>query len=430
MDRRGRLVFLGLGLVVGLIAGAGAVVIAQLWAPVSNVRPPVPTEPSVGPASEPARSANESSPLVAPLSERVDARRETRGATGAIEQALFGPVQRAHGESSLKKGWARVRQDEMPKADLAAGMARYEALVNTAPESIGAELATARTKSEEAVVDSKSGGVLGLLEAMAKGGIAPPIDEVRDRERFDAFFPRQAVEAPLDGTAHKKHPGQALEDGSTLNFPAGVFLVEDLMRERDPFPKDVTLAGAGMDNTLLVLNGPLYTNAALVRFTVRDCTLFTDGHYLFDLRVKPASATLVRVRLIGFDSGTGSSCAISSNHGIALRAEDCRIEGGYGNAPQHGLLFDVRSDGLLARFEHCRLSEVQMRMDLWRPGAAVVFLGCTLEDILDHDDLTSHGGTHPGVLFDGCSLTYLEGENVAKKDLDTLFPDWRSRMNQ
>src|SRR5207247_1416916 len=96
---------------------------------------------------------------------------------------------------------------------------------------------------------------------------------VRDRGRFDAYFPRQTAEGFVDGPSHKKHPGKALADGSTLGFPAGVFLVEDLMRDRDPFPSDVTVAGAGMDATLLVLNGDLYTNAALNRFTIRDCTL-------------------------------------------------------------------------------------------------------------------------------------------------------------
>jgi hypothetical protein len=426
MDRRGRLVFLGLGLVVGATAGAGAVVIARVAA---IDRPPAATHPAATPGDEP-RGATDASPLATPPSERVAAQREAPAAT---VQLLFGPVQRAHGEAGLKKGWARERHDPMPDDDLATGMARYEALVRDAPESIGADLARARTKSEQALADSKSGGLFALLDALGKGGVAPPVDAVRNRGRFDSFFPRQTAEGFVDGPSHKKHPGKVVENGSTLNFPAGVFLIEDLMSDRHPFPDDVTVAGAGMDATLLVLNGDMYTSDGLNRFTIRDCTVFTDSHSLFDMREKPASATLLRSRFIGFDSGAGGSSLIDAvERGIALRVEDCRIEGGYGRH-QDGQLLDVRTDALLARFERCRFSELSMRMEFWHPGATVVFLGCTFEDLLDGTDLTRHGATNPGVLFDGCSFAYLLGPdraNLPKKDLNTLFPDWRARMNQ
>src|SRR5690606_13610272 len=87
------------------------------------------------------------------------------------------------------------------------------------------------------------------------------------------------------------------------------------------------------------------------------------------------------VRLIGFDKGAGASCAFGTEE-LALRAKGCVIEGGYGRAPQHGTLFDVRTDGLLARFEDCELRLLDLELNHIRSGATVVFEDCRLTDLL------------------------------------------------
>lgn len=68
-------------------------------------------------------------------------------------------------------------------------------------------------------------------------------------------------------------------------------------------------------------------------FGARDCTLYTENQYLFDLRNDSASVHFDRVRAIGFDMGAGSSCLFGTEE-LALYARDSRFEGGYGRSPE------------------------------------------------------------------------------------------------
>jgi hypothetical protein len=88
----------------------------------------------------------------------------------------------------------------------------------------------------------------------------------------------------------------------------------------------------------------------------------------------------------------------------------------------------VRTDALLARFESCSFSLVNLNVTHWRPGATVLFLACSLDQVLD--DPVVDAASKPGVTFDGCSFTRHQGgwETVPKLDLNALFPDWKNRM--
>ena len=88
--------------------------------------------------------------------------------------------------------------------------------------------------------------------------------------------------------------------------------------------------------------------------------------------------------------------------------------------------------GFLARFESCRISKANMRINTLRPADTVVFDGCHLQDIFD--DPVGQAEHMKGVAFVNCAvLRYdkeVQGWPPAKKDLNDLFPDWKDRINE
>ena len=105
---------------------------------------------------------------------------------------------------------------------------------------------------------------------------------------------------------------------------------------------------------------------------------------------------------------------------------DCRIEGGYGRSPTHGQLFDVRTAGLLARFDSCVLDYIGIKR--LHPGSTVVFANCTLRNILDMD--SADMPQLPGVSFPGSTLfpSSQPHDTSFRKDLSDLFPNWPTRI--
>lgn len=342
---------------------------------------------------------------------------------------IYGAVQRAHGERGIREGWKGVRADDVGAEELIAGLAEYEKLVLETPISIGRKLGEARNATDAALEDAKRGGLFALLKSLEEKNAGPIVDVVRDAKQMDAYFQRSSTGASfVDGPSHRKHADDALENGATLTFPAGVFRVGNLLGETRPTPRDVTVRGAGMDATLLVTADELF-RAGLVNLTLRDCTLHTDGNYLTDIRSQPASMTFERVRFIGFDSGAGGSCLLAAK-ALAVRAFDCQFIGGYGRSPRSGQLFDVRTNSLIARFDRCLFDQLGLELRGIRPRATVVMIGCTLTDMFDDQPYASNA--HAGLALDGCTVGYLEGGSraAATKDLNALFPDWKDRMER
>jgi hypothetical protein len=214
-----------------------------------------------------------------------------------------------------------------------------------------------------------------------------------------------------------------LTAGVVLQIEPGVWKIEALEPRSGPFPADVTLAGSGADRTLLLLGG-IRPAGALARFTLRDCTVFTDSQALFDMPAGFASITFERARLIGFDSGVGNSALIRAR-GLGIAMRDCEFAGGYGRAPGVGTLFDVPSAALLARCERCKFSALRLGVESWNPGASAAFVECAAPDLLD--DAQAALATHAGVLARSSEFARLaDGVRPAPLEVDGLFKDWRA----
>ncbi|GJM23239.1 MAG: hypothetical protein DHS20C15_31540 [Planctomycetota bacterium] len=267
--------------------------------------------------------------------------------------------------------------------------------------------------------------LMTALRLLEEGTVGPIVDPVLDGEWFDSLFERVAPEVVLDGpTLLAKGNWASLHEGATIQFPAGVFEIKDLMDSHDTFPRDVTLAGAGRDETLFVME-ELSTRKLLERFSMRDATVHCS-QYLFDLRREPAIVSMEGVRLTGFDKGSGSSCAFGTEE-LALRAKDCIIEGGYGRSPRSGQPFDVRTDALLARLENCELRFLNLSLSHIRSGATLVVQDSTLTDIFDEDGIPDQLG--PGVRFVNSTLSGFgrRRSEAPHRDLNELFPGWEQR---
>jgi hypothetical protein len=276
---------------------------------------------------------------------------------------------------------------------------------------------TARERIRLELVDGEdSAEVLEGLDALEELYEAPPV-ELLDPERLERLFTPRSAGAMVYGPDLGRRPDDQVEDGVVLSFPPGIHRLRNLMRHKHPFPRDVTLRGAGMNATLLVLD-ELSAHSSVVNFAVQDCTVFAD--LLFDLRGDNRLAIQMhRVRVVGFDKGAGSSCAFDTSATL-LYATDSRFEGGYGRLPGSGRLFDVGTSALAARFDRCHFSRIEIDND---HVGTVLCRNCELLEML-------RDPREDDVILENCTVTFLErvpGESwrtTLARDLRELFPDW------
>jgi len=376
----------------------------------SSSREPIP-ESSSERAGEVPRDPNPAADVRGPV--------PPPGASGLIGEKLL-----AHAREGIARGWKRERSDAIPSSSMAEGMEQFELIVLESPERIGRELARNRTERDAALAQGEAFALFHDLEM----GAGPVVELVSDPEEFGALFEREVGEAGIDGRLPTDELLDALTDGVTLNFGPGAHPVDfqKLFYGKDPFPRDVTIAGAGRRATLLVLSN-LSARSPLRNLTIRDCIVLTHNGYAFDLRTHGAVLRFRNVHFVGFDIGAGGSClfGLRSN---AVYATNCIIEGGYGRSPSSGVLFDVRTDAHLARFEGCELIQVKLAPYRLRRGATVVFSGCRLEDILDRPEQLVTD--HEGLVFVNSPVTFFDHEagDPPAKDLDDLFPGWREAL--
>lgn len=372
---------------------------------------------AVAPRPEPAPAAPEERKFDA-----VRAEDPARATSAAFDAELA-----RRGRDGIRTGWSSVRRDEIPATQLDAAVAGFTEEVARRPAEIGRALATNRTKQEQA---AERGRAFLALERMRQGEAVPP-GLVADPEQFDSLFERRAAEIPVDGVKALDDLKGKLTDGATLQFPAGIFRVDlaTTLRTIDAHtravPSDLTVAGSGIDVTLLV-SDEINLTSSIRNWTFRDCTIFCKGP-LVETR-NDSSLTLDRVRLTGFDTGAGGSSALDLM-GNVLRCRDSIIEGGYGSSPGYGNLMDVRSDAMLARFERCRLAclHIGWTRDSWQ----VAFDECSFVDFITHGDRAAPR-LGKGMTTTNCTFTMYDDSKgePPKKSLDRLFPGWERVLSR
>ncbi|GEM_PF-3420371 len=183
----------------------------------------------------------------------------------------------------------------------------------------------------------------------------------------------------------------------------------------------VTIAGKGIERTLLRASH-FAPREKLDRLELRDCTLECPCSQV-DLR-KAGVRRAERVRFVGFDCGAGSSCVFSVMGGAVVELKSRRVEGGYGRHPQHGVLFDVRSDAFLGRFEDCTFDSLALRHDLWRKGFTLVLTRCRFTNLFDRNlpiDFDDDGLLLSSTTME---LRSKEAGEIEMRDLADLFPAW------
>ena len=212
------------------------------------------------------------------------------------------------------------------------------------------------------------------------GGVPDPASEAgRDPAAFAVHFERKSAETRLNGATLRR--GDEIPDGAVLEFPAGVhsFYPRNLF-PTNRFPKDLVLAGVGMDQTLVRIE-EISTDDEIASLTFRDLTLDCDNDYMTDLRSEsPATIRLERCRVVGFDMAAGGSVIVRGADRRAL-CDRLPLRGGLRAQGRYRIGQSVpRERGLLVRMERC-LFHGPFR-SIFRTGDASTyhFLDCEVRD--------------------------------------------------
>lgn len=344
---------------------------------------------------------------------------------------LFSEMLLAHATRGIAKGWSSVRDDAPTEEELEGALETFREQTLALPNAIGVAIARRRSEEERAREDASRGGVMDTLARLEAGESSGPFfDVVGDGATFDRFFVAKhsgpASDGPsILGSTQRIQEGP-VADGSTLTFPAGVFKIQDFGKYwRNHYPRDMTIRGAGKTATLLVFASDLSAYDVVHNLTFERCTVHANDNYMFDVREPSMSLTLREVRVTGWDMGAGGSCLFGTE-ALALRAIDCDFLGGYGRSPGSGRLFDVRHDGLLARFERCLVERTDPFRGV-RDGSTIVFIGGELRDVWAYPreipDFARLNGT---------AVHWLENDELKdeKRDLDDLFPGWEDALRR
>jgi RNA polymerase sigma-70 factor (ECF subfamily) len=293
-----------------------------------------------------------------------------------------------------------------------------------------------------------------LLELLAKPAEpAIPLNELADDGPAFArgFALRKSGELvdPL-----RADPKAALADGSRIVFPAGCHRWDTTALSSNVsggFPQDLVVEGAGMDETLVVPTKPLVAAGKVGVITLRNLTIHCNDDCL--LSVGADVVHLDHVRIIGFDSA-GSNAGWGAGHifrgqALALVAEDCRFQSGFGSAP--GRIWwllgtspagSVRTGWLtIARFERCKFlgpfekPSTGFSAFLTSPPGATVYSQCDLIDCAEADRATiEHPDQPPSawaptyLRFENCRVTYAppsDGTPRKRRDVSEINPAWR-----
>lgn len=266
------------------------------------------------------------------------------------------------------------------------------------------------------------GDLFALLTWLEQPSRGPLNEVVADAAGFEALFASRHRERWVEGRAHLASAGDLWTAGTTLSVDPGVWKLEDVLPPDGTLPPDLTLAGGGTTRTLILVGG-VRPRGRVERFTLRDCTVFTDNQPLFDCRGELAALTFERARLIGFDSGLDPSPLVRAR-GLGVQMRDCELLGGYGRAPGSGSLFDVPSAALLARFERVRFDALRLGLERLHERVSLAFVDGVTNLLIE--DPAPELATHAGVTFSGTPIVLLpQGQRPPALALDGLFAKWR-----
>jgi len=145
-----------------------------------------------------------------------------------------------------------------------------------------------------AALDEAEQMVSHLLEGLDEGRWHPLWDLVDSGENMSRLFARVASGPVIDGqrTGLEVRPS----DGATIRFPAGRHALDARTLSRfDPFPREIVIEGAGMDQTLLVMNDDIRPTGQVFHLRIKNATVDTAGGSLIRagneaFRSSPASS--------------------------------------------------------------------------------------------------------------------------------------------
>lgn len=407
------------GALVGAVLGAGGMLLglgAVNDGPAPDATRGALAEPRPAAAEAPTAASPAATAPASPMRDRTtaDAPTAAEPRREAVDGPPFDDQLRTFLAAEIRRGWSGARAQPMPDALLASLTDVCTRQVGEMAREAGRAAATNENDQETMQQAFAKGDATALLRAAAShpaSGLGFPA-----RAEFATLFAAQRTGATVDGTLPPKAAPAA---GDVIAFPDGVFGVGNLFAGREPFPSDVTIRGAGIDRTLLVIS-ELRTRAAVERLTIADCTLFCSSG-VTDMRQDPIVLRLLRVRIVGFDCGAGGSYALSAGAGMALLAQECRIEGGFGAHPTgYANLLRVSEPAML-RFERCVLDRVSLAE---ASSPDVVFANCTLTELLDP--------APEGPRYEDCTTSQADPAQIGdvayrRRDLGSLFPNWEAR---
>lgn len=405
----------------------GALLAGAFWSWLDSeeegVSPEAPSEvPAEGVSPDPVKLEEATEPRRSAPGARAEAERVPVEDEPLITAALL-----AYAREGIRQAWNERRSEPIPSALEEELLAQFKDQVLALPGYLGRDAAEKADEHDRALEDARTGGAQALLATLDDGG-GPVFDLAEDNTRFGELFQRDVEPNFVDGPS--LHPWEHPPlDGATLTFPAGVFETPDILRAwsaRGRMPRDITIKGAGKDHTLFV--GELQGARSDIRnLTLVGFTLHTNGGYFIDQRRDGMVLKMTDVRVTGFDIGAGSSCAFGTAT-LALHAERCEFLGGYGSSPVHGRLFDVRTSGLVARFDRCIVDLTSLGYS-YHDGT-VLFRQCELTRILDGPERWQSAA----VRLDRSPIGFLskdgEWRQGLQRDLNDLFPDWRALLER
>ncbi|MEE9393236.1 MAG: hypothetical protein V3W41_12095 [Planctomycetota bacterium] len=331
---------------------------------------------------------------------------------------LFSEKLMGYFRTEYRGAWETERENEISTAQWEKAVNEFKTAVLALPATMALKSALDANRDERLAKGLENAEQDSVLEAIQKGLWAPDATTF-DAELMGRILKPQLVGGNQGGPSFQSDKRSKPRNGLTLFFPRGIHkLSPRKLQIRRNVVEDLTIAGAGKDQTLLQL-GELDSRESIKRLSFKDLTIDLGDDYFFDVRGNSnLSIDMLRTRLVRFDMGAGGSLAFAVGGGAIIRAIDCEFLGGYGRSPGSGNLYRGRPGWMY--FSRCRFSMLDLNI---RQGSAIRFDDCNF------DGMRSDPRKRHPKLFRGGSFTKLQNPREYRRrkpiSLATLFPDFK-----